>query len=81
MPNVPRNLVNFLVLDVKKSDTENTRTLKDIINTTPFHVLFDGSPKVQTTSLSSVDIASNATTKPKLVYDVPLSSIRTLAKL
>lgn len=56
-------------------------TLKEDINTTPVHILFDGTPKVQMTSLSSVDIASNATTKSTLIYDVPLALIRTLAKL
>ncbi|KAK3377022.1 hypothetical protein B0T24DRAFT_592653 [Lasiosphaeria ovina] len=61
----------------KKTDSKDAKSLRQIINTTPFHALFDGrSPGVQTTSLSSADIASNATTKTKLVYDEPLSSIR-----
>lgn len=76
MSPLPRKLADSLL-----PDTKNTRALKEVINTTPFRILFDGSPNVQTTSLSSADVASNATTKSKLVYDVPLASIRTLAKL
>lgn len=81
MSPLPRKLADSLLPDTKKSDTKNTRALKEVINITPFHILFDGSPNVQTTSLSSADVASNPTTKSKLVYDVPLASIRTLAKL
>ncbi|RYP76683.1 hypothetical protein DL771_001605 [Monosporascus sp. 5C6A] len=65
--------------DTKKSDTKDTRALKEVIHTTPFHILFDGSPSVQTTSLSLAEVASNATTKYTLAYDVPLASIRAQA--
>ncbi|EFY85219.1 hypothetical protein MAC_08730 [Metarhizium acridum CQMa 102] len=59
--------------------TSDNKTLKDIINSTPFHILFNGSPSVQTTSLSSTDVAPQAANSP--IYDVPLASIRAHAKL
>jgi len=68
---------NFYCQDTKKS---GTKPLKEAINTTPFHILFDGSPSVQTTSLSSADLVPS-TNNSKPVYDVPLASIRTQAKL